>query len=97
MAIAFVRNNHQVAGSCGSKRSLYQHLTTGPVPIRFRVRPIAESPAPPHYMQPLLEQSRPSSAEPDPEIQRIIFRQPENFPGQSSLVPVYTKATTGER
>ena len=26
-----VRNNHQVAGSRGSKRSLYQHLTTGPV------------------------------------------------------------------
>jgi hypothetical protein len=26
-----VRNNHKVAGSRGSKLSLYQHLTTGPV------------------------------------------------------------------
>jgi len=48
MAIAMVWNNHQVAGSHGSKRSLYQHLTTGPVPIRSRVRSSSTSPTPPH-------------------------------------------------
>jgi hypothetical protein len=51
----------------------------------------------PTHMQPLLEQSRPSSTEPGPKIQRVVFRQPENFPSQSSLAPVYTKATTRER
>ncbi|MDO9550774.1 MAG: hypothetical protein Q7J03_07345 [Methanoregula sp.] len=52
-------------------------LGTGPVPGPS----ITESPAPPHRMQPIPEQSRPSSAEPGPAMQRIMFRQPENLPG----------------
>lgn len=48
-----VRNNHQVAGSRGLKRSLYQHLTTGPVQNRLRVHPITTSPAPPNACEPI--------------------------------------------
>ena len=49
-----VRNNHQVAGSRGSKRSLYQHLTTRPVldPVPGPLNQYQPGPAPPHATDP---------------------------------------------
>ncbi len=81
-------------------RPLVPHLTTGPVPIHSRVRPTPAKPgpAPAH-------KARGVPLRPEENWRGVAGLPPpmpgsgcsKNFPGQSPLAPVYTKATTRER